>query len=91
MKKILVLIVLLLMITPAYADTVYPANARYVIVNPNTMAKTTFLLDTKTGKVWQLVENSIGDCSWQQMHYDWYKQDGTYGGSTLKAPVLISP
>ncbi len=35
----------------------YPTNARYVIVNPNgtLKASSTFLLDAKTGKTWQLV------------------------------------
>lgn len=93
MKKILCLFAFCLMIAPSYADTVYPAGARYVIVNPNgrLKASTTFLLDTKTGKIWQLVVNDVGVNSWQQMEYDWYKQDGAYGGKTLKAPLVIAP
>lgn len=78
---------------PVFADTVYPAGARYVIVNPNDRIKasTTFLLDTKTGKVWHYVEDSTGYTYWQQMEYDWYKQDGTRGGLTKKPPILTSP
>jgi hypothetical protein len=94
MKKIICLSILFLsMAMPVFADTVYPPNARYVIVNPNgrLKASTTFLLDTKTGKTWQYVEDSLGFTSWEQKEYDWYKQDGTYGGKTFKAPILTSP
>lgn len=91
MKKLFLLIAMLILACPAGAETVYPANARYVIVNPNSIARTTFLLDTKTGKTWQLVNSSDETMMWQQVEYDWYKSDGTYGGKTLKAPVLIAP
>lgn len=84
---------LLAFISPVFADTVYPQGARYIIVNPNgsLKASTTFLLDTKTGKTWQLVVDQFGANVWQQMYYDWYKQDGTSGGMTLKAPAVTSP
>lgn len=93
MKKFLCAMCLLLFISPVFADTVYPPSARYVIVNPNgrLKASTTFLLDTKTGKTWQLVESSNGGLSWEQKQYDWYKQDGTFGGMTFKAPAVTSP
>lgn len=95
MKKIIfVLLCLLLCQSGCYADSVqYPANARYVIVNPNgtLKASSTFLLDTKTGKTWQLVVNSAGVDSWQQVEYDWYKPDGSYGGQTLKTPLQLAP
>lgn len=94
MKKLLVLFCCLIFASNiVFADTVYPPSARYVIVNPNgrLKASTTFLLDTKTGKTWQLVESSNGSLSWEQKQYDWYKQDGTWGGMTLKAPVLTNP
>ena len=93
LKKIFGLMLLVSIAAPVFADTVYPAGARYVIVNPNSTIKasTTFLLDTKTGKVWQIVETSAGDLIWQQMEYDWYKQDGTRGGITRKPPILTSP
>ena len=93
MKKVLCLLLLSFVIAPVFADTTYPPNARYVIVNPNgrLKASTTFLLDTKTGKTWQLVESSNGAVLWEQKQYDWYKQDGTFGGLTLKAPAVTSP
>ena len=93
MKKMLCLLLLSFMIAPVFADTTYLPNARYVIVNPNGRLKaaTTFLLDTKTGKTWQFVVDSAGMNSWQQLQYDWYKQDGTYGGMTFKAPAVTSP
>ena len=93
MKKILLLIIAICLALPVFADTIYPPNARYVIVNPNgrLKASSTFLLDTKTGKTWQLVQSTDGEVSWQQMEYDWYKQDGTYGGKTLKPPFITSP
>lgn len=84
---------LFLIVTPVFADTVYPAGARYVIVNPNgnLKASTTFLLDTKTGKTWQYVQDSSGATIWEQKEYEWYKQDGTLGGKTIKPPVVTSP
>lgn len=92
MKKFLILFILLFSCNCVFADNVqYPANARYVIVNPNDMVKSTFLLDTKTGKTWNLVEDSFGVLIWQQMEYDWYKSDGTRGGLTRKTPLQLTP
>ena len=94
MKKLLVLFCFLIFAgNIVFADTVYPQNARYVIVNPNGRLKaaTTFLLDTKTGKTWCYVQSSNGSTYWQQMDYDWYTQDGAWGGKTLKAPIITSP
>ena len=93
-KGLLILFCCLICQTVSFADTVqYPANARYIVVNPNERIKasTTFLLDTKTGKTWQLVIDSNGGNSWQQMQYDWYKTDGSFGGLTLKAPIQLAP
>ncbi len=95
MKKwLFILLYCLICQTISFADTVqYPASARYIIVNPNERIKasTTFLLDTKTGKTWQLVVDSNGVNLWQQMKYDWYKQDGAFGGETLKTPLQLAP
>lgn len=94
MKKFILALCLLCLSLPVFAENVtYPPNARYVIVNPNgrLKASSTFLLDTKTGKVWQLVVDSNNDNAWQQMEYDWYKQDGTWGGHTRKSPIQIAP
>lgn len=93
MKKIIVLLLMICFCLPVLADTTYPSNARYVIVNPNGRLKvsTTFLLDTRTGKTWQLVTEPSGGNCWQQMPYDWYKQDGSFGGMTFKAPAILAP
>lgn len=95
MKKLLfILLCCLICQIESFADNLqYPANARYIIVNPNERIKasTTFLLDTKTGKTWQLVVDSTGGNSWQQMEYDWYNTDGSYGGKTLKSPLQLAP
>ncbi len=93
-KLIFILFILIITSNIVFADTVqYPVNSRYIIVNPNDRIKasTTFLLDTKTGKTWQLVIDSNGANSWQQMEYDWYKQDGSYGGLTRKTPLQLAP
>lgn len=94
MKKVLVLLILgLAFILPVVADTTYPSNARYVIVNPNgrLQVRTTFLLDTKTGRTWQLVSTSDGGNMWQQMKHDVYNQEGVYFGEAYKAPATTSP
>ena len=93
-KVVPVLFCLLLCQVGSFADSIqYPTNARYVIVNPNgtLKASSTVLLDTKTGKTWQLVVDSTGVNSWQQMQYDWYKEDGTFGGVTFKPPLQLAP
>lgn len=91
-KGLLILFCCLICQTGSFADTIqYPTNARYIIVNPNERASTTFLLDTKSGKTWQLVVDANNVNLWQQMEYDWYKQDGTYGGRTLKTPLQLAP
>jgi hypothetical protein len=45
------------------------ATGRYVIVNPNgTLAvRTTFMLDTATGRCWQWVVDAQGRHSWEEM------------------------
>lgn len=96
MKRLIFISLCLILFTTnaGFADSVqYPPNSRYIIVNPNgtLKASSTFLLDTKTGKTWQLVIDNYGTNSWQQMEYDWYKQDGSYGGKTRKTPLQLAP
>jgi hypothetical protein len=44
-----------------------PTNGRYQILMSTILAKDTFLLDTVTGKVWQLVQDKRGVLLWQEM------------------------
>ena len=54
----------------ASSTTVYPPNARYVIVLHPTYRADEFLIDTKTGKVWQAtLTNQGGELFWQQMRF----------------------
>ena len=47
-----------------------PANGRYQIFMSTILASHTFLVDTLTGKVWQLVKDKNGSLSWEQMIRD---------------------
>lgn len=67
------------------AETAVPDvnNGRYVMyMNPLVRADQ-FMLDTKTGKIWQMVKDSSGNVIFQQMLYDCYKEDKTYAGSFI--------
>jgi hypothetical protein len=55
-------------------------NGRYAIVFSPHIQRSTFLLDTKTGKTWSLLVDDKGEYSWIQCTYDWYKQNGELGG-----------
>ena len=55
---------------PAWAkgDKIEPmTNGRFQIFMSTILAKDTFLVDTLTGKVWQLVEDKKGVLLWQEM------------------------
>ncbi len=55
---------------PAWAkgDKLEPmTNGRFQIYMSTILARDTFLVDTLTGKVWQLVQNKDGVLSWQEM------------------------
>lgn len=44
-----------------------PANQRYVIVHSPHMQRDTQLLDTTTGRTWQLVEDKDKNLVWQEV------------------------
>lgn len=46
------------------------SQPRYSIVNPNgtLVVKTTFLLDTSTGRSWQLVQTATGESVWEEVN-----------------------
>lgn len=39
-----------------------------------------FVLDTQTGKIWQMVSSKDGGIIFQQVLYDCYNSDKTYSG-----------
>ena len=45
-------------------------NGRYIIYQNSQFRGDQFLLDTKTGKVWQLVKGEEGGTLWQQMIFE---------------------
>ena len=70
MKRIvaglMVLAVVLLLSSSVRAER-QSESGRYLIYTSPVMAKLTFLLDTQTGKVWQVVEDKNGNTVWQEM------------------------
>jgi hypothetical protein len=55
---------------PPGFTTVKPESGRYQIVNSTLVRADTFLLDTWTGRVWQIVVDKAGNPLWQEMHKD---------------------
>lgn len=55
-------------------------DGRYVMYQHPTFRGDQFLLDTKTGKIWQMVKATDGSVVWDQMLFDCYKEDKTYAG-----------
>ena len=92
MKKILTILLITLTQTACVsAETTVPNtnNGRYVMyMNPLVRADQ-FILDTKTGKAWQLVTDKNGNALFQQMFYDSYNEDKTYSGR-FTTPQQIS-
>ncbi len=82
MKKLLVIFSILFIANCCYADQATQVNeGRYVIYQNPTFRGDQFLLDTKTGKIWQMVKDANNDSVvWQQMFFDCYKEDKTYAG-----------
>lgn len=82
MKKLLLVLSILLFANYCYAEQPTTINdGRYVIYQHPTFRGDQFLLDTKTGKIWQMVKASDGSIVWSQMLFDCYKDDKTYAGS----------
>ncbi len=55
-------------------------NGRYVMYQHPTFRGEQYILDTKTGKTWQLVQTKEGITVWEQRLYDCYNDDKTYSG-----------
>lgn len=83
MKKVLIFILFIMSIQVCMAQQapVQSSNGRFVIFTSPHIQRATFLLDTRTGKTWQLVSGGEGyPYAWEQCEYAWYKSDGTIGG-----------
>ena len=82
MKKIILLFgVLLLFSNFCLADQPTQVNnGRYVMYQHPTVRADQYILDTKTGKTWQLVQAKDGSTVWEQMLFDCYNDDKTYSG-----------
>lgn len=88
MKKIILMFLTVLCISCiAYAEQtpVPTSNGRYCIVFSPHLQRSTFLLDTRTGKTWSLAVDENEHYCWQQVEYEWFKSDGTYGGFSRNA------
>lgn len=82
MKKFLVILLIVLMQTVCFAvETTTINNGKYVMYM-NTLVRTDqFVLDTQTGKIWQMVSDKDGGVIFQQVFYDCYTNDKKYSGS----------
>ena len=82
MKKIIFLIFVLFLSVGSVSasQTVQVNNGRYIIYQNSQFRGDQFLLDTQTGKVWNLVKDKDGVTVWEQMLFDCYNNDKTYSG-----------
>lgn len=85
MKNILIITFLcLLFMSCVFAGTVpqqsVQSDGRYVVIMHPQYRAEQYILDTKTGKIWQLVKTNDEILIWEQMLYDCYKEDKTYSG-----------
>lgn len=78
MKRFLCLLLFLILSEASYAEQVpqqVSTNGRYVIIMNSIVRADQYLLDTKTGKVWQKTVDNNGDIYWKATRYD--NSDGT--------------
>ena len=83
MKKFIFLFFVLYAISIQYCSANQPIpinNGRYVMYQHPTFRADQYVLDTQTGKIWQLVKTSEGSNVWEEMFYDCYNNDKTYSG-----------
>lgn len=82
MKKFLTILLILSAQTVCFAtETTTINNGRYVMYMNPQFRGDQFVLDTQTGKIWQMVSTKDGAIIFQQMLYDCYNNDKTYSGS----------
>ncbi len=81
MKKIILLFgVLLFFSNFCFAEQPTQINnGRYVMYMHPTVRADQYILDTKTGKVWHLVQAKDGSIKWEQMAFECYNDDKTSG------------
>lgn len=90
MKKIVLFLGILLVanINTCYAEQATQVNdGRYVIYQHPTFRGDQYLLDTRTGKVWEMAKTKNGETIWQQVLFDCYKEDKTYAGTFCKPKI----
>lgn len=64
-----------------YADSANQVNnGRYVMYQNPTIRSDQYILDSQTGKIWQLVKTNEGLTVWEEMFFDCYKDDKTSSG-----------
>ncbi len=83
MKRIIFLLGIILLFSSNLCFADQPTqvnNGRYVIYQNPQFRGDQFILDTKTGKVWQMVQAKDGSRIWDQMFFDCYNEDKTYSG-----------
>lgn len=67
--------------TISFADQpTHVNNGRYVMYQHPTFRADQYILDTQTGKVWQLVKTKEDTTVWDEMYFDCYTNDKTYSG-----------
>lgn len=82
MKKFLIILLIILAQTTCFAEgTTTINNGRYVMYMHPQFRGDQFVLDTQTGKIWQMVSTKDGGIIFQQVLYDCYNNDKSYSGS----------
>ena len=67
-------------------------NGRFTIITSPHVQKATFLLDTKTGKTWNLQVDKDDYYVWADVNYEEYDDNGEYIGMSRNAiPVKDTP
>ena len=82
MKKLFFILLFMLFFPIAsFADQpIRVNNGRYVMYQHPTFRGDQYILDTQTGKVWQLVKTKDNAIVWEEMFFDCYSDDKTYSG-----------
>lgn len=81
MKKLFLLGLILLSSNLCFAEQPTQVNnGRYVIYQHPTYRGDQYLLDTRTGKIWEMAKSKDGATIWQQVLFDCYNEDKTYSG-----------